>query len=139
MAVGCLPGINVGPVVAGVIGARRPQYDIWGNTVNVASRMDSTGVPGRIQVSSVPSLPATGGLVQAETPARRLGQPGRRASLTSGHRNSRNNGALPLSVAGHAVSAQMLTSGPVPGATQALTCCSYLSFRESHAHCPPRR
>lgn len=49
---GRLPGINVGPVVAGVIGARRPQYDIWGNTVNVASRMDSTGVPGRIQVSS---------------------------------------------------------------------------------------
>lgn len=43
-------GINVGPVVAGVIGARRPQYDIWGNTVNVASRMDSTGVQGKIQV-----------------------------------------------------------------------------------------
>lgn len=47
-----LPGINVGPVVAGVIGARRPQYDIWGNTVNVASRMDSTGVQGKIQVLS---------------------------------------------------------------------------------------
>lgn len=45
-------GINVGPVVAGVIGARRPQYDIWGNTVNVASRMDSTGVQGKIQVSA---------------------------------------------------------------------------------------
>uniref|UniRef100_UPI00358DF400 adenylate cyclase type 1 n=1 Tax=Myxine glutinosa TaxID=7769 RepID=UPI00358DF400 len=44
-------GISVGPVVAGVIGARRPQYDIWGNTVNVASRMDSTGLPGKIQVS----------------------------------------------------------------------------------------
>ncbi|TRY84275.1 hypothetical protein DNTS_004010 [Danionella cerebrum] len=44
-------GINVGPVVAGVIGARRPQYDIWGNTVNVASRMDSTGVQGKIQVT----------------------------------------------------------------------------------------
>ncbi|KAK3516106.1 hypothetical protein QTP70_005388 [Hemibagrus guttatus] len=43
--------INVGPVVAGVIGARRPQYDIWGNTVNVASRMDSTGVQGKIQVT----------------------------------------------------------------------------------------
>uniref|UniRef100_A0AC11DLB7 Adenylate cyclase 5 n=1 Tax=Ovis aries TaxID=9940 RepID=A0AC11DLB7_SHEEP len=42
-------GLNIGPVVAGVIGARKPQYDIWGNTVNVASRMDSTGVPDRIQ------------------------------------------------------------------------------------------
>ncbi|XP_044141015.1 LOW QUALITY PROTEIN: adenylate cyclase type 6 [Bufo gargarizans] len=45
-------GLNIGPVVAGVIGARKPQYDIWGNTVNVASRMDSTGVPDRIQVTT---------------------------------------------------------------------------------------
>ncbi|XP_013877254.1 adenylate cyclase type 7 [Austrofundulus limnaeus] len=44
-------GINYGPVIAGVIGARKPQYDIWGNTVNVASRMESTGELGKIQVT----------------------------------------------------------------------------------------
>ncbi|KAM6430062.1 adenylate cyclase type 7 isoform 2-T2 [Liasis olivaceus] len=44
-------GINHGPVVAGVIGARKPQYDIWGNTVNVASRMETTGELGKIQVT----------------------------------------------------------------------------------------
>lgn len=46
-------GINHGPVIAGVIGARKPQYDIWGNTVNVASRMESTGELGKIQVKSL--------------------------------------------------------------------------------------
>ena len=40
----------MGPVVAGVIGARKPHYDIWGNAVNVASRMDTTGKPDHIQV-----------------------------------------------------------------------------------------
>ncbi|XP_045169674.2 adenylate cyclase type 5-like [Mercenaria mercenaria] len=44
-------GMNVGPAVAGVIGAKKPHYDIWGNTVNVASRMDSTGIPDCIQVT----------------------------------------------------------------------------------------
>lgn len=37
--------------MAGVIGARKPQYDIWGNAVNVASRMDSTGILDNIQVT----------------------------------------------------------------------------------------
>ncbi|XP_043469096.1 adenylyl cyclase 78C-like isoform X2 [Leptopilina heterotoma] len=45
-------GISCGPLVGGVIGARKPVFDIWGNTVNEASRMDSTGVMGKIQVPS---------------------------------------------------------------------------------------
>eukprot|EP00062_Callorhinchus_milii_P015522 gi/632965860/ref/XP_007899101.1/ PREDICTED: adenylate cyclase type 8 isoform X1 [Callorhinchus milii] len=43
-------GVSQGSVVAGVIGAKKPQYDIWGKTVNLASRMDSTGISGKIQV-----------------------------------------------------------------------------------------
>ncbi|XP_058443636.1 adenylate cyclase type 9 isoform X2 [Malaya genurostris] len=45
-------GYNFGDVTAGVIGTSKLYYDIWGDAVNVASRMDSTGVPGRIQVGS---------------------------------------------------------------------------------------
>lgn len=43
-------GINHGPITAGVIGAKKPHFDMWGNTVNVASRMESTGRAGSIQV-----------------------------------------------------------------------------------------
>jgi len=44
-------GINSGPLVGGVIGTHKFQYDIWGDTVNTAARMESLGVPGRIHIS----------------------------------------------------------------------------------------
>ena len=44
-------GIHCGPVVAGVIGTKKFIYDVWGDTVNLASRMESLGVPGRVQVT----------------------------------------------------------------------------------------
>jgi len=45
-------GLNSGPVVAGIIGTKKFSYDLWGDTVNVASRMESQGQPGMIQVSA---------------------------------------------------------------------------------------
>jgi adenylate cyclase len=45
-------GIHVGPVVAGVVGKKKYAYDIWGSTVNIASRMESAGEPGQVNISS---------------------------------------------------------------------------------------
>ena len=52
-------GLNSGPVIGGVIGRDNFVFDIWGDSVNLASRMESTGVPGRIQVG-----PTTYGLLK---------------------------------------------------------------------------
>jgi class 3 adenylate cyclase/TPR repeat protein len=45
-------GIHAGPVVAGVVGKKKYAYDIWGSAVNIASRMESNGVPGKVNISS---------------------------------------------------------------------------------------
>ncbi len=45
-------GIHVGPIVAGVVGRRKYAYDIWGSTVNIASRMESNGEPGQVNISA---------------------------------------------------------------------------------------
>ena len=62
-------GINTGPLIAGVIGKSKFSYDLWGDTVNVASRMESQGLPGHIQITqSTKELLSDGFRLERRTP-----------------------------------------------------------------------
>jgi adenylate cyclase len=69
-------GVGSGPVVGGVIGQRRLLFDLWGDTVNLASRMESSGVAGRVQIaeSTRDLLPAGFVLEPREVEAKGLGR-----------------------------------------------------------------
>jgi adenylate cyclase len=70
-------GVGSGPVVGGVIGRRRLLFDLWGDTVNLASRMESSGVAGRVQIaaSTCELLPPDQfSLTEREIDARGLGR-----------------------------------------------------------------
>jgi len=77
-------GVHTGPLVAGVIGSDRYTYDVWGDTVNVASRLESTGAAGEIHISATTARlldgafaldPLRGGRVEAPRSGRGFSGP----------------------------------------------------------------
>ena len=73
-------GVHTGPVVAGIVGLKKFQYDIWGDTVNTASRMESSGEPGRVNISE-----ATYQLI-VSSPLSVVGEAGPDGQLTTNNR-----------------------------------------------------
>ncbi len=86
-------GVHSGSVVAGVIGEKKFIYDLWGDTVNTASRMESTGVPGRVQVSAATAeLLADSFELEARGPIEVKGKGSMRVFLVRGPRVGATSG-----------------------------------------------
>ncbi len=83
-------GLHCGPVTAGVIGTERLQYDVWGDTVNVASRMESTGEAGRIHVSSSFALALNGEKAKGGKGERAKGGNGEKGERAKGRKGTIN-------------------------------------------------
>ena len=63
-------GVHIGPVVAGVLGRRQSLLDLWGDTVNIASRLESNGEPGHVNLS-VDAWSTVSGRIRGESRSRR--------------------------------------------------------------------